>query len=111
MEEARAAALRVDPKTQQPLFHPQTGRSPLFDRNTAELPIGDYLFASRHEFDDMKERLRDMYSSHLRSLSNRKYALSSLVDVFAVYVSVFFLIHCCYFCHVAGTPPVALASC
>jgi hypothetical protein len=43
-----------DKKTGQPLFQPVTGRGPIYERNTGGLPIGEYLFASRYEFDDIK---------------------------------------------------------
>merc|ERR1712216_87706 len=45
-----------DPTTGQPLFHPRTGRAPLFNRNAADLPIGDYLYASGLEAAEEKER-------------------------------------------------------
>jgi hypothetical protein len=47
-----------DVQTGQPLFHPRTGRAPLFNRNAADLPIGDYLYASGLELEDEKERRR-----------------------------------------------------
>lgn len=47
-----------DATTGQPLFHPRTGRAPLFNRNAADLPIGDYLYASGLELEDEKERRR-----------------------------------------------------
>jgi hypothetical protein len=45
-----------DEDTGQPLFHPRTGRAPLFNRNSADLPIGDYLYASGLEQQEEKER-------------------------------------------------------
>jgi len=47
-----------DITTGQPLFHPRTGRAPLFNRNAADLPIGDYLYASGLELEDEKARRR-----------------------------------------------------
>lgn len=48
----------VDAATGQPLFHPRTGRAPYFNRNAADLPIGDYLYASALEQDEEKQRKR-----------------------------------------------------
>jgi hypothetical protein len=46
-----------DPATGNKLFQPQIGRGPIYERNTARLPIGEFLFASRHEFVDIRDRL------------------------------------------------------
>ena len=39
------AVVSVDQKTGQPLFKPKVGRAPNKQRNSASLPIGDYLYS------------------------------------------------------------------
>ena len=54
----RLNATTKDPKTGQKLFHPKIGRAPNFIRNAHNLPVHDFLFASRHEYDDKKKLLK-----------------------------------------------------
>ena len=49
-----------DRKTGQKYFQPVVGRGPEFRRNAAQLPIGDYMYGMRYEFDDKKEFLHTM---------------------------------------------------
>ena len=46
---------KVDLESGQALFKPRTGRAPIYERNRAKLPIGEYLYGLRYEFDDKKE--------------------------------------------------------
>ncbi|XRB13879.1 EF-hand domain-containing protein [Pseudoscourfieldia marina] len=48
-------AAPFDEKTGQPLYQPMVGRNPQFERNSARLDIGDFLYAMRYEFDDKKQ--------------------------------------------------------
>ena len=50
----------VDHETGQGWFQPKIGRKPQFERNLAKLPIGNYLYGMRYEFDDKKEFLHEM---------------------------------------------------
>lgn len=50
---------QCDPATGQPLFQPRTGRAPTNARNAAHLPIGDFLYSVRHEFEDRKESMAE----------------------------------------------------
>ena len=50
----------VDNETGQEFFKPKIGRKPHFQRNIAKLPIGNYLYGMRYEFDDKKEFLHTM---------------------------------------------------
>ncbi len=50
----------VDHATGQRWFQPKIGRKPHFERNLAKLPIGNYLYGMRYEFDDKKEFLHTM---------------------------------------------------
>ena len=54
-EEMSYLARPFDEKTGQPLYKPAVGRSPQYARNSANLEIGDFLYAMRHEFDDKKQ--------------------------------------------------------
>ena len=55
----------------QELFKPKTGRAPSFNRNNTTLPIGDFLFASRYEFEDIRDRLRLEEESRLKKMANQ----------------------------------------
>ena len=55
-----------DPKTGQKLFQPKVGRAPLFNRNETGLPIGEFLFASRNEFHDIRQQKTAQYESQLK---------------------------------------------
>ena len=50
----------VDEESGQRFFKPRIGRMPHFERNIAKLPIGNYLYGMRYEFDDKKEFLHEM---------------------------------------------------
>ena len=63
----------VDPKTGRKLFVPAITRPPVVARNTARLPICDYLFASRHEFADIREQLADIDATRARELREARY--------------------------------------
>ena len=41
---ASSNAENIDPKTGQPLFHPQTGRSPKLPRELSKTSIGEHLY-------------------------------------------------------------------
>jgi len=60
-----------DVMTGQPLFHPRTGRAPMFQRNAADLPIGDYLYASGLEQEDEKMRRQLEHESLVEESVNR----------------------------------------
>eukprot|EP00976_Prorocentrum_cordatum_P082343 1184773-Prorocentrum_minimum.AAC.3 len=49
----------------QELFRPKTGRAPQIRRNAASLPIGDFLYSMRHEFDDKKEFMAERIAAQL----------------------------------------------
>lgn len=49
---------RYDVDTGQPLFHPQVGRAPCQEKaRPPDLSISDYLFISRNQFKDIRNRL------------------------------------------------------
>lgn len=50
----------VDNKTGQPFFKPKVGRPPKNDRNTASLPIGDYLYAQNKIKDEKLETKKNV---------------------------------------------------
>ena len=56
IEEERRGEM-VDPTSGRPLFEPSVGRGPAYERNPDALPVGDYLFDARHDFEDARERL------------------------------------------------------
>ncbi|DBA68524.1 TPA: hypothetical protein ACH3X2_013618 [Trebouxia sp. C0005] len=64
--EAKLAAVRaaaehpVDPATGRPLFQPAIGRAPHHRRNQHGLPVGEYLYGMRFEFEDKKEYLNEL---------------------------------------------------
>lgn len=60
-----------DDRTGQQLFHPRTGRAPLFNRNAADLPIGDYLYASGLEQEDEKVRRMMEHEVDMEDSGNR----------------------------------------
>ncbi|KAL0233853.1 hypothetical protein PCE1_002359 [Barthelona sp. PCE] len=62
----------VDPKTGQELFTPMTGRGPAFERNTANLDIGEFLYESRHEFDDVKRLAYEAEMEEIRRKADGK---------------------------------------
>ncbi|OAE30435.1 hypothetical protein AXG93_2121s1080 [Marchantia polymorpha subsp. ruderalis] len=53
------AAKPVDPTTGQELFTPMTGRKPLQNRNTSELPIGEFLYQLKDTMDRKKQWLAE----------------------------------------------------
>ncbi len=62
---------RFDNKTGQPLFHPKVGRPPHFDRNSQGLPVHEFLFKTRQEYEDKirvmaheQELEREMMQNH-----------------------------------------------
>ena len=46
----------MDRKTGQPLFQPRIGRGPAKQRNTASMPIGEYLYSHKQIRDENIER-------------------------------------------------------
>ena len=62
----------IDPVTGQRLFHPKIGRQPSSQRNNSSLPIGDFLFASRHEKQDVLQRLSKRQEEHIVRSANRR---------------------------------------
>eukprot|EP00658_Telonema_sp_P-2_P029740 TRINITY_DN22571_c0_g1_i1.p1 TRINITY_DN22571_c0_g1~~TRINITY_DN22571_c0_g1_i1.p1 ORF type:complete len:489 (+),score=163.92 TRINITY_DN22571_c0_g1_i1:161-1627(+) len=61
----------VDQNTGQRLFHPQTGRAPLFQRNSSGLPIGEYLHSYAFEKAERRNEKESAHESQFRSLSNQ----------------------------------------
>ncbi|KAG9402760.1 hypothetical protein AC1031_007362 [Aphanomyces cochlioides] len=55
-----------DPATGRPYFKPETGRSPQFARNDTGLPIGEFLYNSRREFDQVHRQLRHAHMTSLK---------------------------------------------
>ena len=49
---------KYDEHTGQKLFKPKVGRAPHYDRRMQGLSIHDFLFASRHEYDDKKRLMK-----------------------------------------------------
>lgn len=67
-------SLETDAATGQKLFKPVTGRAPQFGRNNSALPIGDFLYSIRHEFDDKKEYIAERERQSIDTEANRVYA-------------------------------------
>jgi len=63
-----------DPKTGQPFFKPQTGRAPAKSRNTAALPIGEYLFSTRVEMENMKKKMVEEEDKKWDSVSKQRFS-------------------------------------
>ena len=59
-----------DATTGQRLFKPATGRGPVFERNRGGLPIGDYLYSMRYEFDDKKEYISELDKQKMKEDMN-----------------------------------------
>ena len=55
---------KVDLESGQELFKPRTGRAPAYERNRSKLPIGEYLYGLRYEFDDKKEFMMEKEVRH-----------------------------------------------
>ncbi|GBG74493.1 hypothetical protein CBR_g18903 [Chara braunii] len=64
----------VDPETGQPFFKPVTGRAPTFQRNTSALPIGEFLYGMRYDFDERKGFKAERARLLTDSLANKPYA-------------------------------------
>lgn len=70
----------TDPVTGERLFHPKTGRAPkTFTRNAGQLPVGEYLYSMRHEFEDKKEYLAQMEKQELEKKSKTRMSSASQV--------------------------------
>ena len=54
-EQTRRFGEGFDLNTGREFFKPQTGRAPRFVRNSDDVPVWDYLYGMRYEFDDKKE--------------------------------------------------------
>eukprot|EP00936_MAST-01D_sp_MAST-1D-sp1_P001053 g1053.t1 len=67
-----------DPQTGQRLFQPRVGRGPVFERNAAGLPIGEFLFSARHEFHDARSRIAKAEADELhRNRTSKKISKES----------------------------------
>ena len=51
--------LELDPETGQRWFHPRVGRAPIVSRNASNLPIGDFLYASRGNMAALRENQQE----------------------------------------------------
>ncbi|KAH7306752.1 hypothetical protein KP509_22G028100 [Ceratopteris richardii] len=63
----------VDPTTGKELFHPQTGRKPIFERNTDAIPIGEFLYRLKFTLDNKKQTLMDRNVQKAKELANCQY--------------------------------------
>ena len=54
-EQTRRFGEGFDLNTGREFFKPRTGRAPRFVRNSDDVPVWDYLYGMRYEFDDKKE--------------------------------------------------------
>ena len=72
LKKKRIAADTVDGETGQKLFHPKVGRAPNFVRNAHGLPVHDFLFASRHEYNDKKRLLEAEERRRLNNNFNKR---------------------------------------
>lgn len=63
----------VDLSTGQELFRPQTGRKPLAERNTAALPIGEFLYQQKFELENKKKTLAAKDWKERKELANGHY--------------------------------------
>eukprot|EP00879_Flechtneria_rotunda_P016181 GHRR01016925.1.p1 GENE.GHRR01016925.1~~GHRR01016925.1.p1 ORF type:complete len:770 (+),score=302.29 GHRR01016925.1:355-2664(+) len=53
LQEARSSIQSsVDPTTGRKLFQPETGRAPIYTRNTSQLPVGEYLYSLKQQQED-----------------------------------------------------------
>ena len=64
---------KYDERTGQKLFKPKVGRAPHFARNAQGLPIHEFLFASRHEYEDKKRLMKLEKELHVGAMRNRQY--------------------------------------
>ncbi|GBG34171.1 Hypothetical Protein FCC1311_103952 [Hondaea fermentalgiana] len=65
-------AHQVDPTTGRELFKPQIGRAPKEPwARPADVSISDYLFYSRHQFRDIRDRLRQDEDAAAREIQER----------------------------------------
>ena len=72
LEELKRSAT-YDEKTGQPFFRPKTGRAPNYDRNSQGLPVHEFLFASRHEYDDKIRLMAQEKKLKMESMQNQQY--------------------------------------
>ena len=79
-EVANTVKEKIDPRTGQAYFKPKVGRPPRNDRNSACLPIGDYLYAQNKRKEEIISRKKDEEKvktkasanvSHVRDESNK----------------------------------------
>lgn len=63
---------KVDLESGQELFKPRTGRAPQYERNRSKLPIGEYLYGLRYEFDDKKEFMMEKEMRKIDEDAHRK---------------------------------------
>ncbi|KAK9823252.1 hypothetical protein WJX72_001357 [[Myrmecia] bisecta] len=74
LAEARKQAEHpLDPVTGQPFYQPKIGRPPSYQRNHAELPIGEYLYGMRHEAEDKNEYISEMSRQQQHQEANMGY--------------------------------------
>ena len=74
---------KYDEHTGQKLFKPKVGRAPHYDRNMQGLPIHDFLFASRHEYDDKKRLMKlesDMVAGAMQNTQYMSKGSTKLLD-------------------------------
>ena len=74
MKQIKDLESKVDLESGQELFKPRTGRAPQYERNRSSLPIGDYLYGLRFEFDDKKEFMMEQEMRKIEEDSRSKKA-------------------------------------
>ena len=79
--EKRMKHSTIDVNTGQKLFQPKVGRAPNFTRNIHGLPVHDFLFASRHEYNDKKRLLKANDSKKRNDNFNKSHVTSTSVKL------------------------------
>eukprot|EP00947_MAST-08B_sp_MAST-8B-sp1_P004875 g4875.t1 len=73
LDKRRRDVRAVDEITGQPLFKPVVGRGPNYARRAPAMPIGDFLHATRHQFDDIKSRLVAEDSRRMQAMRDKRF--------------------------------------
>ncbi|OQS04803.1 hypothetical protein THRCLA_02988, partial [Thraustotheca clavata] len=70
-------AVAKDATTGRPYFTPEVGRSPQFARNDTNLPIGEFLYQTRHELHQIHQTLQKEQQDSLKASQTQSFMSSA----------------------------------
>ena len=73
IDAAREFKEAIDVETGQLLYQPRVGRGPTWKRNTTGLSIHDFLFASRHAYQDIRDDLAQTRDEKLKAMQSKSH--------------------------------------